>query len=56
MSSSVFSQILKKAGLATTLAFCDLQAQHGKHIKSANIQPMADALLEHWERTGIYPT
>ena len=47
---------LEKAGLAANPKFCDLQAQHGKHIRLAEIQPMADAILEHWERAGIYPT
>jgi hypothetical protein len=45
----------KKAELTTAPAFCDLQAQHGKPIKLAAVRPLADALLEHWLRTGTDP-
>jgi hypothetical protein len=35
--------------------FCQLATQHGNQIILSHIQPLPDALLEHWERTGIYP-
>jgi putative restriction endonuclease len=35
--------------------FCELHSQHGNQIRLAHIRPMPEAVLEHWERSGIYP-